>query len=75
MLSIIVASISFVIIILILVVFILFCRRKTGQLKPADVIPAVSFIKFYPLLSKDQKTLTLPLNGDDLNMKFIADFL
>ncbi|XP_055303308.1 irregular chiasm C-roughest protein-like isoform X2 [Sitodiplosis mosellana] len=38
-LSIIVASVSFVIIILILVVFILFCRRTKKRLKPADVIP------------------------------------
>lgn len=41
-LSIIVASVSFVIIILILVVFILFCRRTKKRLKPADVIPVVS---------------------------------
>lgn len=41
-LSIIVASVSFVIIILIMVVFILFCRRTKKRLKPADVIPAVS---------------------------------
>lgn len=41
-LSLIVASASFVIIIMILVIFILFCRKGKKKLKPADVIPDVS---------------------------------
>lgn len=55
-LSIIAASVSFVIIILIMVVFILFCRRTKKRLKPADVIPAVSIhlkhlrYQFFPLI-------------------------
>lgn len=41
-LGLIVASGSFVIIIMILVIFILFCRKGKKKLKPADVIPDVS---------------------------------
>lgn len=43
LLSLVAASASFVIIIMILVIFILFCRKGKKKLKPADVIPDVSW--------------------------------
>lgn len=42
LLSLVAASASFVIIIMVLVIFILFCRKGKKKLKPADVIPDVS---------------------------------
>lgn len=49
-LSLIVASASFVIIIMILVILILFCRKGKKKLKPADVIPDVS-ATYQPIFS------------------------
>ena len=69
-LSIIVASVSFVIIILILVVFILFCRRTKKRLKPADVIPVVSTRS--PFYSREKKKPKRRENN--LRMKCISIF-